>query len=370
MKKRVLSVLLAGVLLLTAGCSSMLNRSLLSVEPHAEHVPPGDGTSVLRAESYPGLVSAVQLCVAQGLETGEIQLYNYTRDPDKDLTAACLAVVETDPLAAYAVDYIKHNVTRILSYYKVNLTIKYRRTPEQIENIVTATGGSAIRGELVHTLTEFQSEIVLRIGDFAQDQTYMEQLLRQAYLDAPAAALGEPAHTVTTYPETGKQRIVEILLTYPEDVAVLKTKSTRLQTLARKIVEEATQDGTENLPERVYAALKQRAIFVRKPAGGSTAYAALVDGKADSMGMALAWKLLCDVAEIPCTVVEGLDKDGMPRYWTIVTRAEGPRHVDPTRSQLETFTDAQRAEQGYTWPQGIYPLCGDPIPASAQPAAS
>ncbi|MEG1577959.1 MAG: hypothetical protein RR336_04255, partial [Oscillospiraceae bacterium] len=363
MKKRVLSVLLAGALLLTSGCSSMLHRSLLSVEPHAEHVPPGNGTSVLRAESYPGLVSAVQLCVSQGLETGEIQLYNYTRDPDKDLTAACLAVVQTDPLAAYAVDYMKHDVTRILSYYKVNLTIQYRRTPEQIAGIVTATGGSAIRGELVHTLADFQSETVLRISDFAEDDTYIEQLLRRAYLDAPAAALGEPTHTVTTYPETGKQRIVEILLTYPDDVAELKTKSARVQTLAKKIADEATSEGTENLAGRLYATLKKRALFVKNPEGGSTAYAALVDGKADSLGMALAWKLLCDAAEIPCTVVEGLDKDGTPRYWTIVTRAEGPRHVDPTRSVLELFTDAQRAEQGYTWPQGIYPLCGDPIPA-------
>lgn len=362
MKKRVLSVLLAGALLLTSGCSSLLNRSLLSVEPHAEHTAATEGSAALRAESYLGLVSAIQLCVAQGLETGEIQLYNYTRDPEKDLIAACLAVIETDPLAAYAVDYIKHDVTRILSYYKVNLTIRYRRTPEQMAGIVTATGGSAVRGELTHTLADFRTECVLRISDFTEDDAYIEQLLRQAYLDAPAAALGEPVHQLAVYPNSGKQRIVEVLLTYPEDVAELKIKSTRLQTLAQKIVEAATRDGTENLTERLYAALKQRALFVKDKENGSTAYAALIEGTADSMGMALAWKLLCDAAEIPCTVVNGKDGDGSPRYWTIVTGAEGPRHMDPTRPQPEIFTDAQRAEQGYTWPQGIYPLCGDPIP--------
>lgn len=90
----------------------------------------------------------------------------------------------------------------------------------------------------------------------------------------------------------------------------------------------------------------------------NTAYAALVEGRADSEGMALAYQLLCQYAGIECTVVPGT-LDGAPWYWNIVTLADGEsRHVDATRADGFALQDAELAEQGYQWNREEFPSCG------------
>ncbi|MEG2421407.1 MAG: hypothetical protein RSB55_07640 [Oscillospiraceae bacterium] len=364
-KKRILTLFLAGMLLLTSGCASLLNRSFLSVTPHVEHEVAGTDPSILRVETYRSLVSAVQYCVSRGASGSEIRLYDYTRDVEKDLTAACLEVIQNDPLAAYAVDYMKHTVTRILSYYKVDLSIIYRRTPEQIGSIVNATGSSAIRAELSETLAEFRPEAVLRIGDFSEDAAYIQGLVSEAYRDTPSAAFGEPSCHITLYPDRGKQRIVELTLTYPQEVTQLKEKSVQMQAAAQKIVDEVSRAGTENLTERLFAALRKKAAYRTDTATCGIPYGALVEGAADSQGLALGLALLQETADLPHTVAAGRDKNDKPRYWNIVITPEGPRHLDPTRSTYETFTDAEFYQMGFRWDAGYYPACGDPIPEEA-----
>ncbi len=124
----------------------MLNRKYVSMEPHDQFSYAGTGSSVLRAETYQGLVNAIVYLVSQGSEQGVIRLYNYTRDVEADLSSACLEVAKEDPLGAYAVDYIKYDFSRIVSYYEADVHITYRRTAEQIKNVLSVTGSSAIKG--------------------------------------------------------------------------------------------------------------------------------------------------------------------------------------------------------------------------------
>ena len=116
MKKRIrtLALALAAALLLT-GCGAMLEREYLSVEDHDEN-PASDGAAgALRVENYQELVNAILYYVSRGEEEGTIHLYNYDDTVESDLEAACLEVVQEDPLGAYAVDYIKAEVQHIVS---------------------------------------------------------------------------------------------------------------------------------------------------------------------------------------------------------------------------------------------------------------
>ena len=72
------------------------------------------------------------------------------------------------------------------------MQITYRRTREQVASIVDATGAAAIRSELSRALSSFSSEVVLRISYFEEDENYIHQLVRQAYLSNPATALDFP----------------------------------------------------------------------------------------------------------------------------------------------------------------------------------
>ena len=161
MKTRILALALCLSLLLT-GCEAMLHGEYLTVEHHSMLSAAEDDSSVIRVENYQELVSGILSLVSACQEQGVIQLSNYnTRDVEADLTAACLEVSHEDPLGAYAVDYIKHEFSRILTYYQATITIGYRRTLEQIRSVVPVTGSSAIRSEVQGALAQFQPEAVL-----------------------------------------------------------------------------------------------------------------------------------------------------------------------------------------------------------------
>lgn len=354
-----LAALALALLMALSGCSAMLEREYQSVEPHVRLSVAEDDSNAVWAESYSELQSAILAQVKAHQEVGVIRLKNWKGDVEEQLTRACDEISHSDPLGSYAVDRIQHSFTRMVSYYEATITIDFRRTAEQIAAVTTVTGSGAIRAELVDALDGFVPETVFQINYFdeTQDADYIRNLIREAYYDLPAAALGMPEAQVNLYPDAGSRRVVEVLLTYPEDTKTLQGKRVQLEDAATDLVEPYRT----GLADRVLASVLFSTLRERSDAdgaAGSTAYHALVEGAADSEGMALAYKELCDLTELPCQVVEG-DLDGVPHFWTIVTLEEGSFHVDPSREDGILLTDAQMAQAGYTWPEGEYPVCGE-----------
>lgn len=353
------AALTLALLTVLSGCSAMLEREYQSVEPHVRLSVAEDDSNAVWAESYSELQGAILAQVKTHQEVGVIRLKNWKGDVEEQLTRACDEVSHSDPLGAYAVDRIQHSYTRMVSYYEATITIDFRRTAEQIAAVTTVTGSGAIRAELVDALDGFITETAFQINYFdeTQDADYIRNLIREAYYDLPAAALGMPEAQVNLYPDAGSRRVVEVLLTYPEDTKTLQGKRVQLEDAATDLVEPYRT----GLADRVLASVLFSTLRERSDAdgtAGSTAYHALVEGAADSEGMALAYKELCDLTELPCQVVEG-DLDGVPHFWTIVTLEEGSFHVDPSREDGILLTDAQMAQAGYTWPEGEYPVCGE-----------
>ena len=346
-------------LVLLSGCSAMLEREYQSVEPHVRLSVAEDDSNAVWAETYSELQSAILAQVKAGQEVGVIRLKNWKGDVEEQLTQACDEISHSDPLGAYAVDRIQHSFARMVSYYEATITIDYRRSAEQIAAVTTVTGSGAIRAELLDALDGFVPETVFQINYFdeTQDADYIRDLIREAYYEQPAAALGMPEAQVNLYPDEGSRRVVEVLLTYPEDARTLQGERVQLEDAATDLVEPyRTGLADRVLASVLFSALREHASA--DEAAGATAYHALVEGAADSEGMALAYKELCDLTELPCQVVEG-DLGGVHHFWTIVTLEEGSFHVDPSREDGVLLTDAQMAQAGYTWPEGEYPVCGE-----------
>ncbi len=353
MKKTILALLIAGILTLT-GCTSMLEQKyLLDLKPY-DPVSTSIGNSSLRVESYQELYSAILSMVSAGEEHAVLNLYNYTvQDLEADLARACLEVVQEDPLGAYMVDYIKHDYSLIVSYYEVNINVTYQHTTEEMDAIVSVTGSSAIRRELRKTLTNFSSEAVLRVSYFAEDEDYILDLVRQAYYNTPAAALGMPDVTVSLYPSSGTNRIVEIDLTYPGNQEALRRSSKELKDVAQALALQA--DSAQALFDIATASLT-----VEENTGRNTVYDALINGIADSEGSALAYQLLCDQTSVESVIVQGT-LDGAPHFWNIITE-DGTlfRHVDLSAG-LFSLSDTELTEAGsYEWSRTEYPICDSP----------
>ena len=374
--KRVLTAILALALTLgLGGCASMLDHNYTVVQPH-EDGPASDG-DVITAENYQQLEDAVLYFIDQGMSYGVVHLSNYTPergDAEADVDAACLYAVQEYPLGAYAVSYIRPQTSYIVSYYEVSVYISYRRTQDQMKSIVSVTGTSAIREELRDTLRAFGAEAALRVTYFNEDEEFIRELVRQAYYDTPEAALGMPEVAVSIYPglpegeETapGGVRIVEIQLSYPEDPELLQRKTERLAARLSSIGSRLEADGDQEGIRTLFDLLRDTAQYSLQDSEGhkaNTAYSALVEGRADSEGMALACQLLCQYTGIECTVVSGT-LDGAEWYWNIVTLDDGEsRHVDATRADGFALQDAEMVEQGYQWNREEFPSCGLQPPA-------
>ena len=347
MRRAFLALALCCALCLT-GCSALLDRPYAAVEPHTEQPAAGDGTPV-QVSTYSELVNAVLFFVSQGTEEGTLQLVDYGGEVEEDLNRACLEVAKDDPLGAYAVDFIKNEYTRVLATYEATVTISYRRTREQINSLVNVTGASAIRDEVGQALAGYQNELALRVGYFTADAGAIAELVRQAYYDNPLSALGMPEFTVSLYPETGSQRIVEILLTYPESADTLRRRRDELREAADALLlPHQAREQTDAARRATLFALAREAIR-QDPAGGSTAWDALVGNGADSEGTALAFQLLADGLEVGASLVEGT-LDGAPHFWNRLTGDGGAHYVDQTRvSGGVTYSAADLAELGYVW---------------------
>lgn len=220
MKRSILIFTLLALLCL-AGCRPMLERSYASVTPHTQFSDESARDNILRAESYPGLVSALLYLVEQGKESGVVRLYQYasrTGTAASDVDQACLEVTQEDPLGAYAVDYIKYDVQPTTAYYQVEVKLAYNIPPEELSQVILVTGSTAVEQELRELLPDQPDKVVFRISYFSQQDS--AETLRQAVLEAyraqsqPQATLLDV--TVRLYPDTGQQRVAEILLTWAQ----------------------------------------------------------------------------------------------------------------------------------------------------------
>ena len=152
-KKRILALCLCGAALALSGCAAMLERSHVSSTAHVDYAMEEDDESILRAETYQGLVNSMRYFIDGHRSGGVIRLYNYTGDVASDLAAARDEVLQ-DPVGAFAVGALSYESTRILTYYEVTLSINYSRTAREVEEIPEVLGLSGVRQELNRLVSE------------------------------------------------------------------------------------------------------------------------------------------------------------------------------------------------------------------------
>lgn len=352
MKKRMTAFLLA-LMLILSGCTSMLERDYVSSTRHVEyHVE--DDLSVLQAESYQGLVSALLYFVSEYAKTGVVHLSNYTGDVGADLEKACAEVMKEDPLGAYALRNIEHSHTRIVSYYEVNLKFDYTRTREELERMRTVGSVQTLTQMAAKSMAEYEETCAIGINYFSTDEADLLTKVRQRRLDNPLI-LAEPEVRVKLFPESGSSRVVEFTFVWPEDVESLEARSSAALAAAQRFLEELTPPE-EGLDALYLARVLRERVALDEEAGGGSAYDALVDGTANKRGMTLALKLLCQVAKIEATVVEGWF-GGTAAHWLILTGEGEYSHLDPNLEVPGYYADDTFRGIGYEWSTERYPAC-------------
>lgn len=345
--------------LLLSGCGSFLERNYSAETAHSQFSDEEKNSDILRANTYQGLVSALLFLVTNGEESAVIRLYDYEGDAEADLDKACLEVSTQDPLGAYAVDYMKYDVAKVTDCTEVSLKLVYQRSWQQISSVSSVTGSSAILGELRAALLEFQKEKVLKVSYFdpsASEQSLIA-MVEEAYYDVPEAAFGLPEATVQFYPKetVGQQRLVEILLDYPLPREQLRDMQTALLARTADLVEPLTQKKTTQKLTEIARILEEQVTL--RAEGDGTAYAALIGGESNALGLTLAAELLLQTLDVQCRMVRG-QQNGVAHSWLVVQLDDGWQHWDVSAALSQTAGDAAMQAKGYRW-SGDIPQCRD-----------
>lgn len=378
-KKRILALVLCLVLLPLSGCAAMLERGHETVSTHVDYAVTED-ESILRAETYQGLVNAMLYFVNGHRSGGTIRLYNYTGDVEADLANARNEVMYEDPLGAFAVRSLEYDTTRILTYYEVELHISYDRTSAEVRGLREVTGLAGVRQELSRLVTGQEESAAFLTAYFSGDRELVEQLLNLACLSAPELFRHHDINvkTISLYPETGTRRVVEIALEWSQDGDTVaeeeKEYAQQLETTAAALLEANPPEGEQYTVEEL-AAIVRAANGGLDDRGTPLALYALSGEQASGLGLLMAMEYLCRQCSIEAEPVSG-----SAGLWLIVATPEGYRHLlpqglsfteqgeepgegepgdGPAQPPKLLYTDQELTELGYTWPEALHPACED-----------
>ena len=215
MKKIRRLMALAAACAVLSGCS-LLERSYGVVEAHSRKYWESEAETTLRADNYQDMVNDLLILVGQHTESAVIRLYEYNDDMTvaETLDAAATEVQQETAMGSYAVEYITASSQALRGYYEISVSIRYRRTAQQVQNVVNATSVAALPELLTAALGEGKTELAVRMGYFQDQHQEVEAMVAQIRKEQGLAET--PAWTVSYYPSPENVGLIEFLWGSPE----------------------------------------------------------------------------------------------------------------------------------------------------------
>ena len=370
-KRKIAFVLILAFVLSLSGCTRVFSKEHIYVTKYTDN-PNGLDNEAISISDYDGLKSAVKQMIADHSTEAKFIFSGYDDDLQSDLSQLGWQIKSEDALAGFCVDYISYYPSRIVTYYEALIHITYKRTAQEVSNIIPVAGLTGFREEISRALTGCKTKLAVQWVSRNLTEADVVDAIMEVYYSDPATCVVSPNPKVTVYNSATLRNIVEIEMLYGYTEADLQTMKAELSQSINKLVTPQPTDDASDFVREAYSSLIHVCQYdpegsIRKEtpelvdALGSTAYGALTEGCADSLGMALAFSSLCRAAGVDCSVISGTHNQN-EHSWNIV-RIEGEyHHVDVSNYHSIGFetsclrNDSQMQANGYYWETMDYPL--------------
>ncbi len=373
MPKRIAALLLLlSMFFSLLGCSALYKKEYLSVSDYKEDDHKDYTGDYLSIEDYDELKTAIISMVNRHSREERFKFIGYGGSLQSDLAQACWEVKSETALASYAVEYMTYDFSRVVTYYEAVISITYKRTEEDIESIHYLSGMSKLPGSLEEALDDLEPQVCFKLTSSTVTEESVAAAVQSAYFSNPAGCVLMPDVEISIHPLGGVQKIVELNFEYGKSSTKINQLKTQLTDKIKQITsvyptgrpaEQALQIFNTVSGSCTYdpdGALRSTNQALDKNLG-NTAYGALVDGFADSMGMALAYSALCREEGIPCFVVIG-KLDSAEHAWNIIKIDDTYYHVDVSMAKSTDVASAflrndSQMQGSYWWNIENYPTC-------------
>ena len=366
MKRKI--VVLAALLVLTlTGCSSWMDGRYVSVKPHLEQNRQ-EAQQAVSAATYPELCDALSELVEGGTEQAVISVVGMEKDLLQDnIDMAIRYIMQEHPVGAYAVDEINCEVGTSSGQPAVAVTISYVHGRSEILRIKQTKNMEEAKAVIASALDGHDTGVILRVADY--EEVDFAQLVSDYAGENPDSVMEMPQVTVMIYPETGSDRVVELVFAYQTSRQTLRSMQSNVQPVfqsAELYVRGEASDSEKY--SQLYSFLMTRYDY-QINTSITPAYSLLRHGVGDSKAFATVYAAMCRRAGLSCQVVSGT-KDGEARFWNIVKIDQIYYHVDLLLSNdnggFYKYTDEEMP--GYVWDYSAHPACGFVQEESAESA--
>ena len=363
MIKRLVSALLCLLLALSmCACAAIFEKEYVLVE---DYVPAAQEDSAqgekLTVHDFQDLKQTIRDMVNSGQTVGSVIFDSaYDGDVAEDLSDACWQVRTQDALCAYCVVNIFYELNKIVAYYEAQINISYSDYGEKVENIAVLPYSTGLDGIIKELIDDGGSRGAVLINQSTLSAQDMEDMVADVYRRNPAIAPCQPLASVKMYSGTNQQRLYEINLVYSLGTEELEERKEHLSHFAPFTDMDVSRfsEGRRALIAFDYI---KNSIAVEPKGQNNTIYSALIERRADSEGIALAYVELCRQLGVECRVVYG-QRNWQDHCWNIIRIGESYYHVDAALDAAVPLEEAfmRRDEHIWDicrWDMASYPAC-------------
>ena len=336
------------------GCSGLLEGSYAWTAPHQAQEIQTNPDNV-HAANYLELIAALGNLAVNGIETGIIYVPQYnTARFEADMDSAIVHVLNTNPIAAYAVDEIHWELGSNSGQRAVSVSISYLHDRTEIRKIKHVANVEEAETALCSALDSTSPSLVLYLNEFTPTD-FLSIAERHAF-EHPESVMEMPQVNVNVYPQQGVARVVELKFQYSTNRETLRTMHSQVSSIlsaAQSYVSQTAQQ--QQKLTQLYSFLMEHFDY-KIETSMTPAYSLLCHGVGDPKAFATVYAAMCRDAGLECKVVTGTYQ-GQHWYWNLVQLDGAYYHVDLLNSSQFGYLMLQLDEYmtGYVWDYSAYP---------------
>jgi hypothetical protein len=258
------------------------------------------------------------------------------------------------PLGAYAVSEIDYEIGKSFGRSALAVEITYYRSLAEIDAVQNAETPAQFADILHHALRTLKVSVAVNVKNYTEMD--YAQMVRDYAMLYPQYVMEEPRVSATVYPQTGKNRIVELFFTYDTSRIALQRMQEQVSLVFSSSELYVSGDGTAmEKYGQLYSFLMINRHDYSVQTSITPAYSLLHHGVGDSKAFAMVYKTMCQNADLQCQVVSGT-RDGEAHYWNLIRFGGTDYHVDLLASnEAGEFTLMLPEEMsGYVWDYSLY----------------
>ena len=358
-------ILLAWICLLLSGCDFWMNGSYSSVTPNQGNTTPGNQQDE-EIYSYRDLLNAMENTVEMGIQKATFTVSRFdSKTLDSYMQRATEHIMTNNPVGNFAVEQISYNVGSSSGRQAIGVNITYSRTKAEILGMPVVANMNEAVEEIQKALASCEASLVMRVQ--AYEMMDIVQMIQSYGEQNPHICVETPQTSVSTYPKSGIDRVVELSFVYKNSREVLRSMQQTVQdSFAAAQRSLKAEDSAHVKVGKLYAYVMERH---ENTMGTSItpAYSVLRYGVGDSKAFAEVYAALCRWVGLDCETITGT-RNGEAWCWNVICIDGTYYYLDLVQCWKNQTYRLKSFDQmtGYVWDYSAYgedePPVGEQVP--------